>query len=158
MRDKVIQAARDLGLQVDVRTLEAPTRTVAEAAAAVGCEAPQIAKTLVFVADGDPVLVVASGAHRVDLDLLADVFDVAEIRQASPEEVRGSTGYPIGGVSPLGCHLPIAFDETLLGYDCVFAAGGDGNTLFKIDPRLLAEALHARVVQVAESESPPRAA
>jgi prolyl-tRNA editing enzyme YbaK/EbsC (Cys-tRNA(Pro) deacylase) len=156
MKDKVIQAARDLGLKVDVRTLDTPTRTVGEAAAAVGCDAQQIAKTLVFVADGDPVLVVASGAHRVDLDLLADVFDVAEIRQANPEEVRVATGYPIGGVSPLGCHLPIAFDETLLGYDRVFAAGGDGNTLFEVNPRLLAEALHARVVQVAES--PPRAA
>jgi prolyl-tRNA editing enzyme YbaK/EbsC (Cys-tRNA(Pro) deacylase) len=156
MKDKVIQAARDLGLEVKVQTLESPTRTVAEAAAAVGCAAPQIAKTLVFVADGDPVLVVASGAHRVDPDLLAEVFDVAEIRQATPEEVRVATGYPIGGVSPLGCHLPIAFDETLLGYDCVFAAGGDGNTLFQVDPRTLADALHARIVQVAES--PPAAA
>jgi prolyl-tRNA editing enzyme YbaK/EbsC (Cys-tRNA(Pro) deacylase) len=156
MKDKVIQAARELGLEVKVQTLDSPTRTVAEAAAAVGCAAPQIAKTLVFVADGDPVLVVASGAHRVDPDLLAEVFDVAEIRQATPEEVRVATGYPIGGVSPLGCHLPIAFDETLLGYDCVFAAGGDGNTLFQVNPRTLADALHARIVQVAES--PPAAA
>jgi prolyl-tRNA editing enzyme YbaK/EbsC (Cys-tRNA(Pro) deacylase) len=156
MKDKVIQAARELGLEVKVQTLESPTRTVAEAAAAVGCAAPQIAKTLVFVADGDPVLVVASGAHRVDPDLLAEVFDVAEIRQATPEEVRVATGYPIGGVSPLGCHLPIAFDETLLDYDSVFAAGGDGNTLFQVNPRMLADALHARIVQVAES--PPAAA
>src|SRR5436190_8711132 len=123
MKDKVIQAARELGLEVDVRTLSAPTRTVAEAAAAVGAEAAQIAKTLVFIADGDPVLVVASGAHRVDTELLCEVFDAAQIRQASPEEVRVATGYPIGGVSPLGCGLPIAFDETLLGYDSMFAAG-----------------------------------
>jgi prolyl-tRNA editing enzyme YbaK/EbsC (Cys-tRNA(Pro) deacylase) len=156
VKDKVIQAARELGLEVKVQTLDSPTRTVAEAAAAVGCEAPQIAKTLVFIADGDPVLVVASGAHRVDPDLLADVFDVAEIRQATSEEVRVATGYPIGGVSPLGCHLPIAFDETLLGYDRVFAAGGDGNTLFQVNPRMLADALNARIVQVAAS--PPRAA
>jgi prolyl-tRNA editing enzyme YbaK/EbsC (Cys-tRNA(Pro) deacylase) len=154
MKDKVIQAARELGLEVDVKTLAAPTRTVAEAATAVGCKAPQIAKTLVFVADGDPVLVVASGAHRVDLDLLADVFDVAQIRQASPEEVRVATGYPVGGVSPLGCHLPIAFDETLLDYDCVFAAGGDGNTLFQVNPRTLADALHAKVVRVAPAAEP----
>jgi prolyl-tRNA editing enzyme YbaK/EbsC (Cys-tRNA(Pro) deacylase) len=85
----------------------------------------------------------------VDLDLLADVFDVAQIRQASPEEVRVATGYPVGGVSPLGCHLPIAFDETLLDYDCVFAAGGDGNTLFQVNPRTLADCLHARIVRVA---------
>ena len=150
MKDKVIQAARDLGLEVDVRTLDAPTRTVTEAAAAVGCDNAQIAKTLGFIADGDPVLVVASGAHRVDLDLLADVFDVAQIRQASPEEVRVATGYPVGGVSPLGCHLPLAFDETLLEYERVFAAGGDGNTLFEVDPRKLADAIDARVVRVAE--------
>ena len=150
MKDKVIQAARDLGLEVDVKTLAAPTRTVSEAATAVGCVNAQIAKTLVFVADGDPVLVVASGAHRVDPDLLADVFDVAEIRQASPDEVRVATGYPIGGVSPLGCEsLPIAFDETLLDYDCVYAAGGDGNTLFQVSPRTLADAVQARVVRVA---------
>src|SRR3954451_6904586 len=149
MKDKVMQAARDLGLEVKVQTLDSPTRTVAEAAAAVGCQAPQIAKTLVFVADGDPVLVVASGAHRVDPDLLADVFDIAEIRQASPEEVRVATGYPIGGVSPLGCHMPIASDETLLEYSYVYAAGGDGNTLFRVDPRTLAESLHAKVVRVA---------
>src|SRR3954466_13695 len=135
MKDKVIQAARERGLEVDVRTLEAPTRTVAEAAAAVGCKAPQIAKTLVFVADGDPVLVVASGAHRVDPDALAEVFDVAEIRQASPDEVRVATGYPIGGVSPLGCNIPIVFDEDLLRYDRIYAAGGDGNTLFEVDPK-----------------------
>jgi prolyl-tRNA editing enzyme YbaK/EbsC (Cys-tRNA(Pro) deacylase) len=154
MKDKVIQAARELGLEVDVKTLTTPTRTVAEAATAVGCDDAQIAKTLVFVADGDPVLVVASGAHRVDLDLLADVFDVAEIRQASPEEVRVATGYPVGGVSPLGCGLPIAFDETLLDHDCVYAAGGDGNTLFQVCPRTLADALHAKVVRVAAEPSP----
>src|SRR3954447_26819836 len=154
MRDKVIQAARELGLEVDVRTLDSPTRTVAEAAAAVGCQSAQIAKTLVFVADGDPVLAVASGAHRVDPDLLADVFDVAQIRQASPEEVRVATGYPVGGVSPLGCHLPIAFDETLLEYERIFAAGGDGNTLFEVNPRTLADALHVRVVRVAPASAP----
>src|SRR4051812_45260814 len=114
MNDKVIQAARDLGLEVDVRTLEAPTRTVGEAASAVGCDNAQIAKTLVFVADGDPVLVVASGAHRVDVDLLADVFDVAQIRQASPEEVRVATGYPIGGGSPPRAPPPVPLPATLL--------------------------------------------
>jgi prolyl-tRNA editing enzyme YbaK/EbsC (Cys-tRNA(Pro) deacylase) len=154
MKQKVIEAARELGLQVDVKTLTEPTRTVAEAAAAVGCDNAQIAKTLVFVADGDPVLVVASGAHRVDLDLLCDVFDAAQIRQANPEEVRVATGYPVGGVSPLGCHLPIAFDETLLDYDCVFAAGGDGNTLFQVNPRTLADSLHAKVVRVAPAAEP----
>ena len=132
---------------MDVRTLDEPTRAPSRRRPPRwAATRAQIAKTLVFVGDGDPVLVVASGAHRVDTDVLADVFDVAQIRQASPEEVRVATGYPVGGVSPLGCHLPIAFDETLLEFDRIFAAGGDGNTLFQVNPRTLAEALHARVV------------
>src|SRR5919199_2999666 len=123
MKEKVIKAAREAGLEIDVKTLEQPTRTVAEAAGAVGCDEAQIAKTLVFVADGDPVLVVASGAHRVDTDALCEIFDVAEVRQASADEVRSATGYPVGGVSPLGCQLPIAFDETLLEFDRIHVAG-----------------------------------
>ena len=155
MKDKVIKAAKELGLQVDVKTLDQPTRTVSEAATAVGCDDAQIAKTLVFVADGDPVLVVASGGHRVDPDLLADVFDVAEIRQASPDEVRVATGYPVGGVSPLGCSIPIAFDEDLMQFDRIYAAGGDGNTLFEVDPRTLAERINAKVTRVAERRATP---
>jgi prolyl-tRNA editing enzyme YbaK/EbsC (Cys-tRNA(Pro) deacylase) len=61
-------------------------------------------------------------------------------------------------VSPLGCHLPIAFDETLLEYDCVFAAGGDGNTLFQVNPRTLADCLHAKIVRVAPAAAEPNAA
>jgi prolyl-tRNA editing enzyme YbaK/EbsC (Cys-tRNA(Pro) deacylase) len=153
MKDKVVKAAKELGLQVDVRTLDQPTRTVGEAARAVGCDEAQIAKTLVFIADGDPVLVVASGAHRVDTEALCEIFDVAEIRQASPDEVRVATGYPVGGVSPLGCGIPIAFDEDLLKYDKVFVAGGDGNTLFEVEPRTLADAISAKVARVGERRS-----
>lgn len=158
MKDKVVKAARELGLEVDVRTLDEPTRTVAEAATAVGCGDAQIAKTLVFVADGDPVLVVASGAHRVDTDALLDIFDVAEVRQASPDEVRVATGYPVGGVSPLGCDgLPVAFDEDLMKFDHIFVAGGDGNTLFEVEPGPLADRIKARVVRVGERRSPATA-
>ena len=158
MKDKVVKAARELGLEVDVKTLAQPTRTVSEAAGAVGCADGQIAKTLVFVADGDPVLVVASGAHRVDTDALLDIFDVAEVRQASPDEVRVATGYPVGGVSPLGCAgLPVAFDEDLLQYERIYVAGGDGNTLFAVAPRTLADAIKAQIARVAERRTPARA-
>src|SRR5919199_3668507 len=158
MKEKVIKAAREAGLEIDVKTLEQPTRTVSEAAAAVGCDEAQIAKTLVFVADGDPVLVVASGAHRVDTDALCEIFDVAEVRQASPDEVRVATGYPIGGVSPLGCDgLPVAFDEQLLQFDRIYVAGGDGNALFAVAPQKLADCINARVARVAERRAPSRA-
>lgn len=151
MRDTVIASARRLGLEVDVRRLEQSTATVGDAANAVGCEPAEIAKSLVFVADGDPVLCIASGSHRVDLDLLAGVLDVAEVRQASPDEVRAATGYPVGGVPPFGHDLPAVLDETLLAHDRVFAAGGDGHSLFAVDPRKLVECTGASVAAVAES-------
>ena len=150
MREKVVAAARELGLDVDVRSLDRPTRTVAEAAAALDVDPGQIAKSLVFLADGEPVVIVASGAHRVDVDQLALACDCAVIDKASPEDVRASTGFTVGGVPPFGHGLPVMIDEALLDYDVVYAAGGDGNTLFAVDPRRLAEATQARTVTVAE--------
>lgn len=149
MREKVIASAKALGLEVDVRRLDASTATVQAAALAVGCKDAQIAKSLVFVADGDPVVCIASGAHRVDPDRLADVLDVAEVRQATPEEVRAATGFSVGGVPPFGHGLPVVFDQTLLDHDCVWAAGGDGQSLFEIDPKALAGCTSAIVAPVA---------
>jgi prolyl-tRNA editing enzyme YbaK/EbsC (Cys-tRNA(Pro) deacylase) len=148
MREKVNARAKELGLNVDVRTLERPTRTVQEAASAVGCQESDIAKSIVFVADGEPVLVVASGSHRIDSDKLAVLLDVAEVRQASPDEVRSATGFPVGGVAPFGHDLPVVMDETLLHCDQIWAAGGDGNTLFSVEPEKLAKCIDARVADV----------
>lgn len=150
MREKVKSAARDLGLKLSVRTLERPTRTVDEAAAAVGCEPGQIAKSIVFVADGEPVLCVASGAHRISLDRLCAVIDCAEARVASPDEVRAATGFAVGGVAPFGHGLPVVFDEALLRYERVWAAGGDGNSLFEVEPRALVDCTNATVAAVEE--------
>jgi prolyl-tRNA editing enzyme YbaK/EbsC (Cys-tRNA(Pro) deacylase) len=150
MREKVTATAKALGLDVDVRTLDQPTRTVPEAAAALGVEPGQIAKSLVFLADGEPIVIVASGAHRVDVDQLALACDCAVIDKATPDDVRAATGFPVGGVPPFGHGLPMMIDEALLDYDIVYAAGGDGNTLFAVDPRKLAEATDARTVTVAE--------
>ena len=150
MREKVKSAAAELGLDVEIRTLDQPTRTVAEAATALGVDAGQIAKSLVFLADGEPVVIVASGAHRIDVDQLALACDCAVIDKATPEDVRASTGFAVGGVPPFGHGLPVMIDEALLEYDVVYAAGGDGNTLFAVDPRRLAEATQARLVTVAE--------
>ncbi len=149
MREKVIENARSLGLDVDVRRLEESTATAQEAAAAVGCDTAQIAKSLVFIGDGDPAVCIASGAHRVDLDLLADALDVAEVRQASADEVRAATGYCVGGVPPFGHDLPVVLDEALLAYESVWAAGGDGHSLFSVDPRRLANSTSARIARVA---------
>jgi prolyl-tRNA editing enzyme YbaK/EbsC (Cys-tRNA(Pro) deacylase) len=150
MRSKVKDAARDLGLDVELKTLEDSTRTVKDAAGAIGCEPGQIAKSIVFVMDGEPVVVVASGRHRVDEDKVCAALDCAEGRQASPDEVRASTGFAIGGVPPIGHGLPVVFDPALLDYELIYAAGGDGNTLFEVAPRALAACIHALVAPVGE--------
>jgi prolyl-tRNA editing enzyme YbaK/EbsC (Cys-tRNA(Pro) deacylase) len=150
MRDRLADCARELGLDVRVTRLDASTRTVKDAAEAVGCDEAEIAKSIVFVADGDPVVCVASGRHRVDTDKLADILDVAEVRQAAAEEVRAATGFAIGGVPPFGHDLPVLFDETLLDHDRVWAAAGDPHSLFCVEPRKLADCIRARVVAVGE--------
>lgn len=150
MRSKVKAAARELGLDVELKTLEESTATVQQAADAIGCESGQIAKSIVFVMDGEPVVVVASGSHRIDRAKVCEALDCAEGRQASPDEVRGATGFAIGGVPPIGHGLPVVFDTALLDYDVIYAAGGDGNTLFEVAPRQLASCLHALVAPVGE--------
>ena len=150
MREKVKNAAAELGLSVEIKTLDEPTRTVAEAAAALGTDAAHIAKSIVFVADGDPVVCVASGRHRIDPAKIADALDVAEVRQAAADEVRAATGFAIGGVPPFGHDLPVLFDEALLEHERVWAAAGDPHSLFAVDPRELARCVDARVVAVGE--------
>jgi prolyl-tRNA editing enzyme YbaK/EbsC (Cys-tRNA(Pro) deacylase) len=148
VRDKLAECARELGLEVQVQRLNASTRTVKDAAAAVGCEESEIAKAIVFVADGDPVLCVASGRHMIDPEKIADTLDVAEVRMAAAGEVRAATGFAIGGVPPFGHDLPVLFDESLLEHDRIWAAAGDPHSLFCVDPRKLADCIRAQVVPV----------
>src|SRR5215216_7070826 len=150
MRSKVKEAARELGLDVELKTLDESTATVAQAAAALGVEEGQIAKSIVFVMDGEPVVVVASGRHRIDYDKVCEAIDCAEGRMASADEVRAATGFAIGGVPPIGHGLPVIFDTALLEYELIYAAGGDGNTLFAVGSRDLAGSLHALVASVGE--------
>jgi prolyl-tRNA editing enzyme YbaK/EbsC (Cys-tRNA(Pro) deacylase) len=130
------QAAAEYGLDIDVHEFPEGTKTAADAAAVVGCDVAQIASGLVFVADGDPVMVVTSGANTVDEDRLAALTDSDDVSMADPETVRGATGYTIGGVPPF-CHdqqIPVYVDETLLSHDEVWAAAGTPETVFPIDP------------------------
>ena len=93
MRDKVAATAATLGLRLDVQRLEASTRTVKDAADAVGCGAAQIAKSIVFVCDGEPVVCVASGEHRIDPDKVAEAIDCAEVQPASGDHVSESSWF-----------------------------------------------------------------
>ncbi len=148
MRSKVIDSARDLGLDVNVQRLSDTRVSVADTAAAIGCGAARIASCTVYVADGDPIVCVASADCLVDADLLADALDVAEIRLASSSETRAATGYTMAGVPPFGHGLPVVVDEVLLTFSTVWAAGGDGYTLVELEPERLASCTAATVAAV----------
>jgi prolyl-tRNA editing enzyme YbaK/EbsC (Cys-tRNA(Pro) deacylase) len=106
--------------------------TAALAAEALGCEVGAIANSLLFDADGSPVLVLTSGAHRVDTGKTAASVGVTKLRRASPEFVREHTGQVIGGVSPIGHPAPVAtyLDSWLQRYDVVWAAAGHPAAVF----------------------------
>jgi prolyl-tRNA editing enzyme YbaK/EbsC (Cys-tRNA(Pro) deacylase) len=117
------------GLEIAVRTLDASTRTAAEAAAAVGCEEGQIVKSLVFVADGEPMICLCAGDRRVDPTRLA-----RGARPATPQEVREATGFAIGGVPPLGHDRPLRtiVDASLRRFDTVWAAAGTPRSVLTV--------------------------
>jgi prolyl-tRNA editing enzyme YbaK/EbsC (Cys-tRNA(Pro) deacylase) len=106
--------------------------TAALAAAALGCEVGAIANSLLFDADGAPVLILTSGAHRVDTDKVAAELGVGALGRATPEFVRKHTGQVIGGVSPIGHPTPVPtyLDPTLRKYDEIWAAAGHPAAVF----------------------------
>ena len=129
---RVADALLAAGATGQIRELPQPVRTAAAAAEQLGVEVGAIANSLVFDADGEPVLVLTSGAHRVDTDLVARLLGVGTLRRATPEFVRATTGQPIGGVAPVGHPAPVRtlVDTALSGHPQVWAAGGHPNTVF----------------------------
>jgi prolyl-tRNA editing enzyme YbaK/EbsC (Cys-tRNA(Pro) deacylase) len=106
--------------------------TAALAAEALGCEVGAIANSLLFDADGSPVLILTSGAHRVDTERVAQRIGVPALRRAKPEFVREHTGQVIGGVSPIAHPAPVPtyLDPWLRKYDVVWAAAGHPAAVF----------------------------
>jgi prolyl-tRNA editing enzyme YbaK/EbsC (Cys-tRNA(Pro) deacylase) len=115
-----------------VRVLPDAVTTAAAAAEALGVEVGQIANSLVFAAGDEPVLVMTSGAHRVDTAKVAATLGVTALARAKPEFVREHTGQPIGGVAPLGHPKPLRtlVDTALAAYDEIWAAGGIPHAVF----------------------------
>jgi prolyl-tRNA editing enzyme YbaK/EbsC (Cys-tRNA(Pro) deacylase) len=128
----VSEALRAAGAGGEVVELTTPVRTAAAAAAALGCPVGAIANSLVLLADGEPVLVLTSGGHRVDLRRTAAALGVRELVRPGAAEVRAATGQPIGGVSPVGhpTHLRTVVDVDLLRHDVVWAAAGTPRAVF----------------------------
>ncbi|WP_432487216.1 YbaK/EbsC family protein [Kineococcus sp. SYSU DK018] len=128
----VAAALRAAGCAGEVRELSVPARTAAEAAEALSCPVGAIASSLVFLADGEPVLVLTSGAHRVDTAHTAAQLGVADLTRPGAAEVRAATGQPIGGVAPVGHPAPLrtVVDVALAGFDVVWAAAGTPHAVF----------------------------
>ena len=128
---RVRRALRERGCTAEVRVLADAVRTAAQAAAALGTDVGAIANSLVFLLDDEPVLVLTSGAHRVDPALLGAALG-GTLRRADAARVREATGQPIGGVAPVGHPAPLRtlVDEDLRAHERVWAAAGHPHAVF----------------------------
>lgn len=130
----VHEALRAAGIPGEIVVLPDAASTAALAASALGVEVGAIANSLVFWSDDAPLLVMTSGAHRVDTTALAERLGRGAIRRATPDQVRDATGQAIGGVAPTGHPAPLVtiVDEALAAYPEIWAAGGTPHTVFPL--------------------------
>ncbi|TIL45837.1 YbaK/EbsC family protein [Mesorhizobium sp.] len=150
--DRVTRAAADAGLDIEIRRMGASTRTAEEAAAQCGCTVAQIVKSLVFKGEtsGKLFLFLVSGSNQLDLAKAAALAGEL-LKRADPRQIRDETGFAIGGVAPIG-HLiaiPAFADETLLGFDRVWAAAGAHDAVFAAEPQAMIRAAQAVVAKLA---------
>ncbi len=148
-------ALRASGSDAEVVELPDSTRTSAEAAAAIGVEVGQIAKSLVFMADGKPVLAVLSGGDRLDTERLREYMAATNVTRADAAVVREATGFAIGGVSPIGLEakVRIVLDKGLAAYPVVWAAAGTPHAVF---PTTLSELVAVTGAETADIREVPR--
>ncbi len=147
---RVQQVFDENGISTEVRRLPESTHTAAAAAQLLGCDIGAIANSLVFIADERPILVMASGAARVDTDLLATRIGATHVRRATADEVRAATGFPIGGVAPVGhaTDLPTWIDVELERYPEIWAAGGTPNSIVGLTYQDLVKATGGQPTEV----------
>ncbi len=154
---RVQEALERLGLDARIREMAQATRTSADAARALGCEVGQIAKSLVFRGSesGRPVLVIASGANRVDETRVAALIGET-IGKADAAFVRETTGFAIGGVPPVGHRTAMTtlIDEDLLRHERIWAAGGTPNSIVPLTPAELVRISAGRVGRVKVDGAP----
>ncbi|MGW3418147.1 YbaK/EbsC family protein [Streptomyces phaeochromogenes] len=149
------EALSELGLDdlhQRIRRFPDGARTAVEAAEAVGCELSQICKSLIFAADGVPVLVLMDGSSRVDLELVRRELGAEKVTRARAELVRETTGYAIGGVPPFGhrTRTRVLADRSLLDHETVWAAAGTPHTVFPMGPKTLIAHAGGTLVDVRE--------
>ena len=150
-----VQADLDsLGLDIHVQIFEASTATAPQAAAAIGTELGSIVKSLCFVVDGEPLLVLAAGDRLVDDRKLAALYGVGrkKVHIADAETTLQATGYAPGGVAPLGHPRPltILIDSTFERYEVVYAAAGSPNAIFPIPLKTLVQITGGQLADLAK--------
>lgn len=149
---KVAGAALDRGLTIEVVEFDETTRTAPDAANAIGCQVAQIVKSLIFIANGEPVVALVSGANRLDERKLAALRGISrkKVKRPDADTAKTITGFSIGGVPPFGhtSALPVYVDEDLTRFDVVWAAAGTPFAVFSITPADLLQASHGTVVEL----------
>ena len=149
---RVAAALKDAGIETEIREFEATTRTAQQAADVLGVPVGAIVKSLCFVADGTPVMVLVSGANRADMHKIRRLLRAQEVRRADAEIVRAATGFAIGGVPPVAHHEPmrLILDRDLIQYDPLWAAAGTPHSVFRITPAQLVGLTRGELADVAE--------
>lgn len=147
---RVADILRDAGATGEPVQLADSTRTAAQAAAALGCDVGAIASSLLFLADGAPLLVLTSGAHRVDTAHVAQLLGVSKVTMADADTVRATTGFAIGGVAPVGHPQPLRtlVDAMLADHEVVWAAAGHPHAVFPTSYDELVRLTGGKPVQV----------
>ena len=148
---RVQDLLQSLGSDAEVMAFPSGTRTASEAAASIGVDEGQIAKSLLFMAGETPILAVVSGRHRVSTERLEELTGCS-VRKANAREVRSITGFVIGGVAPIGHAQPlrVVLDEHLWDYPVVYASAGSPNTVFAVSADELLRMCQGEVAAVAE--------
>lgn len=149
---RVIAHGAAHGAPVVVRRFAATTRTAMDAATQIGCDVAAIVKSLVFFADDAPIVVLCSGADRIDVGKLRLVAGAVTVRRATADEAKAATGFPIGGVAPFGHKTAcvVLADTRLLRHTTVWAAAGLPDAVFEITPEALIRCSGALAVDIAE--------
>jgi Cys-tRNA(Pro) deacylase len=138
---RVQAVLHELGVEIEIKELDASTRTAQEAADAIGADLGSIVKSLLFLADGQPVLVLVAGDRRADSAHLKALLSARRVTIADAEQVRQVTGFAIGGVPPIGLStlMPVWVDRSLSRFETVYAAAGGPRAIFPISYSKLVE-------------------
>ena len=151
---RFIEAAHSLGIDGEIKVLSDSARTAIDAANSLGIEVGQIASSLIFkLPSGNPLLIITSGRHKVDTDLVAQNLNIEKLDRVDADYVKERSGYSIGGVSPLGwVSQPeiTLIDEALNDYDVVWAAAGHPHAVYPTSFSELLECTGAKTMVVGD--------